>query len=886
MKMTKILSAVLAVLMMLSVCVTGVISAEAKLPFTDIVGGEWYYDAVKYVYQNGLMNGTGDGTKFSPMKNLSRAMVVTVLYRLEGSPRTTFKELFLDVEDRKFYSEAATWAKTAGIVNGTSVNECNEEYFSPDRDITRQELVTMFLRYAKYKYIKTESTASLDKFTDNSVVATWATDAVKWAIDSKVINGTGDGSTLSPTMTASRGQFATIIYRFCNTTFEYDHHFSQPKPLNKYTEPDYPLVDNADLYVAVDGNDSNDGSFDKPLATFEGARDKVRELKKSAKDEIVVAFMAGNYGTLDNVTFTADDSGSESVPIKYCKYGDGEVVFSNGFTISQSEFVPIDESDDLPFKEEARTDIYKVDLTGRISKFGFNTRLFSETGVVDEARYPDTGYFTNMTTTVNDRESIQLQKYLPGKVEAFSTYEGLKITGFLRTGWLIDCFPVLSYDEKEKIITFDFEAAPFDNGYSLDQFPLMFEGRTDDLIYFSNIPDFLDFNNEFWFDNSTSTLYVYNPKGNYAIDTEYGRFITVNEGADHLSFVGFEFTTTSDTAIYVAADNITIDMCKIGNVGGRAAVDAQGVLNFTLKNSEIYNCVDTCVVLSSGIESYWDLIPGNNVIENNYFHDFTLPQYFSSGISISDVGARVAHNHFYEGGHGGISYGGMDNVFEYNVFDNIMTRSQDFGAIYTFQSTTTRSNHIRYNIFSNIPVYAIYLDNDTCGQKVYGNVFYNNSVSVVQNGGRENEIYDNVFIERGGITSNAGFYDYITSGNPAEIVNSEYYRRYVNSKPQEGHPMYETWLERWPELYNFNIDPDKVGDLDCLFTTFTYLSNNAGFGVVVNETAMIKQFGVDTNNRNYSLDENPFFVNPAAGNYTVRDDADFFKIPFDKIGRY
>ena len=78
MKMTKILSALLAALMMLSVCVIGT-SAESKLPFTDTPEGEWYYDAVKYVYDNGLMNGTGDGTKFSPMMNLTRGMVVTVL---------------------------------------------------------------------------------------------------------------------------------------------------------------------------------------------------------------------------------------------------------------------------------------------------------------------------------------------------------------------------------------------------------------------------------------------------------------------------------------------------------------------------------------------------------------------------------------------------------------------------------------------------------------------------------------------------------------------------------------------------------------------------------------------------------------------------------------
>ena len=165
-------------------------------------------------------------------------------------------------------------------------------------------------------------------------------------------------------------------------------------------------------------------------------------------------------------------------------------------------------------------------------------------------------------------------------------------------------------------------------------------------------------------------------------------------------------------------------------------------------------------------------------------------------------------------------------------------------------------------------------------------MFYNNSVSIVQNGGRENEIYDNVFLKKGSVTSNAGFYDYITNGNPEETVNSEYYKRYCNNKPQKGDPNYEKWYERWPELYNFNIDPEKVGDIDCLFTTVTYLKNNAGFGVKINEASLIQKFGVDENNRIFSLDENPYFVNPAVGDYRVLENADFFKIPFEKIGRY
>ncbi|MBR4882163.1 MAG: right-handed parallel beta-helix repeat-containing protein, partial [Clostridia bacterium] len=527
--------------------------------------------------------------------------------------------------------------------------------------------------------------------------------------------------------------------------------YTQPKPQSKYTEQPYALVDDADLYVAVDGDDKNPGTKDKPLATFDAARLKVRELKKTAKDEIVVAFFAGNYGVLDNVTFTAEDAGTKEVPIKYCKYGDGEVIFRNGVYIEEEEFTLVTGEEAKKFKKDAQPYIYKVDLTGRVDKFTNSTRLFTSVGVADEAREPNNRFYTNVTTTVDDHASIQLQDYLPGIVEKFSSYEGVKVNGFLRTGWLVDCFPILSYDKETAILTFDFENAGFENGYSLDTFPLMYEGRTDDLIYFSNLPEFLDIANEFYFDNKTSTLYVYRAKGDYAIDGGK-EFITVDTGADHLTFCGFEFSTTSGNGFIVKANYFTMDLCKIGNIGGHAAINADitPVHDFTVKNSEFYNFVDTGIFLLSAADAHkHKLESANNVIVNNYFHDFTLPMYFSSAIEISrDVGGYIAHNEFYQGSHGGIRYNDcIDLVIEYNVFDEMMTRTQDFGAVYTWCSAAFRDNHIRYNMFNNCHFIAIYLDNNTMGQHVYGNIFYN-SADITQNGGcRGNYIHDNIQIK-------------------------------------------------------------------------------------------------------------------------------------------
>lgn len=897
----KLLALMLATVMLLSVLCVGMPASAATITYSDVDDTMWSYDDIMYVTENGLMNGTG-GSSFSPTASLTRAMVVTVLYRLEGAPRTVYKDLFLDVEDRLYYSEAVVWAKLKGIVNATGTDEWGEEYFSPNRDITRQELATMFVRYAEYKHVITENTATLDKFDDKSAVADWASAALKWATSCSLINGTGNGDTLSPTGKATREQFAAIIHRFTEAEFDYEIAYAQPKVLSTYTEQPYPYVDDADVYVSVEGNDNNDGSITKPLATFEAAKAKVRELKKTAKDEIVVAFMEGDYGEL-NITFTKEDGGTEAVPVKYCKYGDGDVIFCNGVYIKESEFTLVEGKETEMFKKAVRDNIYKVDLSGRIDKFGFTTRLFTERGLGKEAREPNDGnYYTNMTTTVDPWSSIKLQLALPGVVEKLSSIDGMRINGYLRTGWMNDTFDVLSYDPETKVMVLDLENSLNDYWIKYPNYELMYEGRVDDQVFFSNLPEFIDENGEYWFDNKTSTLYVFGAKGDYSIDNG-GGFVTIEEGAEYISFVGLEFNTTSASAIELYADNFTFDLGKIGNVGGKAAIHAPFyVKGLTVSNSEIYNCVDSCIYIFSEADGddlvdgkgFWDITDnvlnleeGNNVIINNYFHDFTLPNYFSSAVEVTgDVGTYIAHNYFYEGGHGGIRYNKSIGVtIEYNVFDRIMTQTYDYGAVYTCSLETFRDNVIRYNLFMNIPVYAVYLDAGTSGQEVYGNVFYETWHTIVQNAGRANVIHDNAMIySYGGITSNHGRYSYIVNDNVDEFVLEN--DNMSKNKPMPGDPMYNEWYSRWPELYDFNVDPDKVGDPNCLFTPVTFLSNNASFGDPLHRSDLITEFCVGENNVDYKDSVNPIFVNPSIGDYRIRDDAGFFKIPYEKIGRY
>ncbi len=146
MTLKKILSVLLASVMLCSTMASVAFTAEnGDSRFTDVKESDWAYDSIKYAYEKGLMNGTG-GTNFSPKAPLTRAMVVTVLYRLAGSPAIIYeRNKTMDVDRGMFYTDAAVWGLENGVVTGTHTDDWGTPYFSSDRNITRQELSTLFV---------------------------------------------------------------------------------------------------------------------------------------------------------------------------------------------------------------------------------------------------------------------------------------------------------------------------------------------------------------------------------------------------------------------------------------------------------------------------------------------------------------------------------------------------------------------------------------------------------------------------------------------------------------------------------------------------------------------------------------------------------------------
>ena len=180
---------------------------QAPLPFHDVTEGDWFYDAVRYAYETGLMDGVGDNL-FAPNSETTRAQLVTILYRLEGEPEPGGDSGFSDVAAGTWYTDAVAWAAENGIVNGTT-----DTTFAPGEDITREQLVTVLYRYAESKGYDVSASADLTGYPDAGQVQDYAQPAMAWAVAEGIVEGV-DGN-LNPAGNATRAQISTILMRFC-----------------------------------------------------------------------------------------------------------------------------------------------------------------------------------------------------------------------------------------------------------------------------------------------------------------------------------------------------------------------------------------------------------------------------------------------------------------------------------------------------------------------------------------------------------------------------------------------------------------------------------------------------------------------------------------------
>ncbi len=177
-----------------------------EMTFTDVTAEHWYYDAVEYCYKQSIINGVSE-SEFAPQTELSRAMLVRILWNMEGCPETAEK-YFTDIGTDRWYTDAVNWAAEKGIVAGM-----DSEHFCPEDAVTREQLAAIMRRYSAYLGNDVSARSELNNYTDADEISDWAYTSVEWAVSAGIISGRSE-TTLVPKGTATRAETAQIIYIF------------------------------------------------------------------------------------------------------------------------------------------------------------------------------------------------------------------------------------------------------------------------------------------------------------------------------------------------------------------------------------------------------------------------------------------------------------------------------------------------------------------------------------------------------------------------------------------------------------------------------------------------------------------------------------------------
>ncbi len=707
-----------------------------------------------------------------------------------------------------------------------------------------------------------------------------------------------------------------------------------PVGFSSYTETAFGLVLDADFYVAVDGDDGNDGSFEKPFATVERARDAVRAMDKTGKTGITVAIKAGDY-RMTNITFTAEDSGTAECPITYCAYGDGDVIFNAGVTLKPEDFELVTGSQADRLQKDARDHVAGIDLgcygitaeqCGKLYALGsfhqasqydgdYVGPQYCELFVNDQrqtiARYPNEGYlatgavldmgepyelpggemmpwYDEWADMRNPRPSTyRLDKGLAKRMQNWELRDDIWMYGYWVYEWADGSTPLQNVDFDNMTIT-----PKFVHGYgAVENAP----------YYFYNVYEELDAPGEWYLDLDTCVLYLYAPEDlssaeitlSLSLDT-----VLVGEDVEYLTFRGFTIQGTRGDGVSITGSHNTVEHCLIKNIAGDAIL-LSGYENLAA-NNEITRTGKGGIQLNGGDAE--TLTPGNNRAYNNLIHDWSeIWTTYQPAVKLEGVGNICDHNEIYNAPHEAIHYFGNNHLIEYNVIHDVLLESDDAGAIYSYLSMTWYGNVIRYNAIYDLgtpgkhtPV-GIYMDGGLSGQTIYGNLLVNvPDIGIKIGNGRDMVCQNNIVIN----TKNHGmqYCEHILfyAGDPGQALNNT---QIMWDALQESPWQTEIWKEAYPILAQLHLDMDRPDDPLFMANTAGSLVNRNLF---VNDAGSMGDIGAYpakysdiSGNAAYDTELlREIFVDPDSGDYRIKEDSivyqlipEFENLPIAKMGR-
>lgn len=700
-----------------------------------------------------------------------------------------------------------------------------------------------------------------------------------------------------------------------NYNVESTKRITAPTGFSSYTKPEYGLVEDADYYVAVDGSDDNDGSFEHPFATIGKARDVVRTMDKTGKNGITVAIKAGEY-RISNITFTAEDSGTAECPITYCAYGDGEAILNAGVTLNAADFTEYKgnivcvELGKYGITSEDLGQMYAIGAYNTAKKYdgygeGLNCELFVGNTRQTLARYPNKGWLKTgevldhgQPGESNDNphvpvegweelrnprgETYAVSKELADRIHSWSDLDSVWMYGYFTADWAPSSSPIGKFD--------------YENLSLQNKFVARFD--TTDLAanyYFYNVFEELDAEGEWYLDREEAKLYLYKGENFAESDillTLSEETMIVLDHADYLTFRGLTIQGGRDDAISIAGDHNTVEGCLIQKITD-CGILVDGYENL-ISGNEITLINGKGVFVTGGDKE--NLTPGNNRVYNNYINHWTggngVP-----GIDVEGVGQLVDHNELHNSIDMAIEYDGNDHVVEYNLIYDMCLESSDGGAIYSGRSWTDYGCIVRYNAIYNMgtPGFStpngIYLDDGQSGQQIYGNLLVNVPQEGIKvGGGRDNEVWGNVIVN--------------TSSNGIRLMGAVYYGSMASNIENNLKPGWENspkdtdaWKSAYPALAQTFWDEAKTDDPNFIANA---ANNKISGNLVINQKGELGEMDSYTvslsdvsGNAVYTMDLlDQIFVDYENGDYRLREDSvvysiipEFEQIPVETIGR-
>lgn len=709
-----------------------------------------------------------------------------------------------------------------------------------------------------------------------------------------------------------------------------------PGNLSEPIIADYEVVE-GDFYVATDGDDTNEGTFDKPLASIECARDKVRNIIQSGnlpEGGLTICIKTGEYHT-PSLNFDSRDSGKADSPITYRAYGDGPVTLNGGIVLKTQDFEPANSEARVRLPKEVREKVLQIDLSkyaltaddwGKLYAIGafniahkydgdtvgpnmceliFNDKrmtlarypnennYFKIGDIIDMGEYgefPPQNYIDDWKDLRNPRgATFKLDKDTNDRVNRWASIEDTWIYGFFFWDWADASSPIKAVDTNKSTLT-----TLYGSQYGF---------RKGAICYFYNIFEELDTPGEWYLDRDLGLLYLYPPEDmatasiNLSLSTE--SIITL-ENADYLSFVGFDIKGTRADAVTIKGNNCAVEHCRISNCAGNAIM-INGENNLARSN-EICFMGKGGIKLSGGDRK--TLKAGNNLADNNLIHHYgEIYKVYSAGISLSGVGNTCSHNEIHDAPHMAITYSGNDQTVEYNNIYRVVTGSSDAGAIYSGRDFTAYGCVVRYNAIYDIGSKdfkpdGIYFDDAQSGQSAYGNILVNiPKYGILIGGGRDINVSNNIFINctaaihyddraRQGALYNGWF-----SGHVKDLEADMW--KALLSSPYKS----EIWSERYPQLALVSHDfADSDNPYFAVNPAFSKVKNNIVMskgGIIGYIAPSVYLYSFVGNNGTFPNAVNPGFIDLRSGDYRFKSNAialrkveAFEQIPFESIGRY